>query len=215
MLEVNILDSSPVYLEGLVHVLTGAGMRVVAASGRPQRTPGAADVFLLDPDVFLLDPEVFEADPPTAADADADAGRVGEVLRQIADRAEMGAVVVVAAVAGDVAAERYRLAGASGVLSRREPVGALVGAVRAAAAGTSDSIVPPAAIGAASGLDCLSERECQVLRGIAQGLTHGQVARRLGISRHTVDTYVKRIRAKLCVGNKAELTRVALSGATS
>ena len=58
----------------------------------------------------------------------------------------------------------------------------------------------------------LSEREEQVLRQIAHGLTHGQIATRLGISPHTVDTYVKRIRAKLGVGNKAELTRVALLG---
>ena len=58
----------------------------------------------------------------------------------------------------------------------------------------------------------LSEREEQVLRQIARGLTHGQIATRLGISPHTVDTYVKRIRAKLEVGNKAELTRAALLG---
>src|SRR3712207_8718729 len=40
------------------------------------------------------------------------------------------------------------------------------------------------------------------------------ISTRLGISRHTVDSYVKRIRAKLGVGNKAELTRVALLGRT-
>ena len=37
-------------------------------------------------------------------------------------------------------------------------------------------------------------------------------SRRLGISAHTVDTYVKRIRSKLAVGNKAELTRAAVLG---
>jgi DNA-binding CsgD family transcriptional regulator len=58
----------------------------------------------------------------------------------------------------------------------------------------------------------LSARERQVLHYIACGYTHGQAARRLGISPHTVDTYVKRIRAKLAVGNKAELTRAAMLG---
>ena len=58
----------------------------------------------------------------------------------------------------------------------------------------------------------LSTRERQVLQYIACGYTHGQAARRLGISPHTVDTYVKRIRAKLAVGNKAELTRAAVLG---
>jgi DNA-binding CsgD family transcriptional regulator len=45
---------------------------------------------------------------------------------------------------------------------------------------------------------------------ISEGLTHLQVGRQLGISHHTVDTYVKRIRSKLGLGNKAELVRVAL-----
>lgn len=57
----------------------------------------------------------------------------------------------------------------------------------------------------------LSTREHQVLQQIALGLTHHQIGRRLGISQHTVDTYVKRIRAKLGLGNKAELTRAALA----
>ena len=56
----------------------------------------------------------------------------------------------------------------------------------------------------------LSPREQQVLRFIASGMTHRQVARRIGISPHTVDTYVKRVRSKFGIGNKAELTRVAL-----
>ncbi|MFL6120011.1 response regulator transcription factor, partial [Actinophytocola sp.] len=56
----------------------------------------------------------------------------------------------------------------------------------------------------------LSGREQQVLDLIARGLTHHQIASVIKISRHTVDTYVKRIRSKLNVGNKAELTRVAV-----
>ncbi|HWH00130.1 MAG TPA: helix-turn-helix transcriptional regulator [Pilimelia sp.] len=56
----------------------------------------------------------------------------------------------------------------------------------------------------------LSGRERQVLGCIANGFTHHQTARKLGISPHTVDTYIKRIRGKLGVGNKAELTRAAV-----
>ncbi|MDF6040983.1 helix-turn-helix transcriptional regulator [Streptomyces sp. JH14] len=59
--------------------------------------------------------------------------------------------------------------------------------------------------------DELSQREEQVLDFIAEGLTHAQTARGLGISQHTVDTYVKRIRSKLGAGNKAELARLAMS----
>lgn len=56
----------------------------------------------------------------------------------------------------------------------------------------------------------LSRREHEILTHVASGLTHAQIARSLGISRHTVDTYVKRVRSKLLVGNKAELTVAAM-----
>ncbi|WP_188192251.1 LuxR C-terminal-related transcriptional regulator [Nonomuraea sp. SYSU D8015] len=56
----------------------------------------------------------------------------------------------------------------------------------------------------------LSGREEEVLAYIAQGFTHAQIARRMEITKATVDTYVERIRAKLQVGNKAQLTRAAL-----
>lgn len=55
----------------------------------------------------------------------------------------------------------------------------------------------------------LSPREKEVLRLITSGYTHDQVGRRIGVSRHTVDTYVKRLRAKLNAGNKAELASAA------
>ncbi|MFI1195285.1 response regulator transcription factor [Micromonospora sp. NPDC020750] len=57
----------------------------------------------------------------------------------------------------------------------------------------------------------LAPREAATLELIAQGLTHAQTARRLGISEATVNTYVTRIRSKLDVGNKAELTLEAIT----
>ncbi|WP_229403220.1 helix-turn-helix transcriptional regulator [Micromonospora okii] len=57
----------------------------------------------------------------------------------------------------------------------------------------------------------LAPREAATLGLIAQGLTHAQAARRLGISEATVNTYLTRIRSKLDVGNKAELTREAIT----
>jgi two-component system, NarL family, nitrate/nitrite response regulator NarL len=56
----------------------------------------------------------------------------------------------------------------------------------------------------------LAPRERQVLSLIAQGFTQAQAATRLGVSQGTVDTYIKRIRAKLGPGNKADLTRRAI-----
>jgi DNA-binding NarL/FixJ family response regulator len=56
----------------------------------------------------------------------------------------------------------------------------------------------------------LAPREVETLRWIALGFTHTQIATRMGLSPATVDTYAKRLRAKLNVSNKAELTRVAI-----
>jgi DNA-binding NarL/FixJ family response regulator len=56
----------------------------------------------------------------------------------------------------------------------------------------------------------LSPREAEALQFIAQGLTYGRIATRMGVSPATVDTYAKRIRAKLNVTNKAEITRIAI-----
>jgi DNA-binding NarL/FixJ family response regulator len=56
----------------------------------------------------------------------------------------------------------------------------------------------------------LAPREVETLRWIALGLTHVQIARRMGVSPATVNTYAKRIRSKLNVSNKAQLTRMAI-----
>lgn len=118
--------------------------------------------------------------------------------------------------------------GANGYVTKDAPSEIVVAAVRTVAAGgfflsagladilqseLDDTGRPPA--GEDAGDDParprLSAREEETLSYIAQGFTHAQVARRMGVSKATVDTYVERIRAKLQVGNKAELTRAALN----
>jgi DNA-binding NarL/FixJ family response regulator len=56
----------------------------------------------------------------------------------------------------------------------------------------------------------LNRRERETLSFIAQGLTHAQTARMLGVSEATVNSYVSRLRGKLTAGNNADLTRRAL-----
>ena len=56
----------------------------------------------------------------------------------------------------------------------------------------------------------LAPREVETLQWIARGLTHRQIATRMGLTQATVNTYAKRIRVKLKVSNKAELTRIAM-----
>jgi DNA-binding NarL/FixJ family response regulator len=100
-------------------------------------------------------------------------------------------------------------------ITSASPGESLVAALRAVTTGAQVTpegyaVPPPAERSDPPGLN-LSEREEQVLSQISHGLSRGQGAIRLGISPHGRQ-YVKRIRAKLGVGNKAELTRVALLG---
>ena len=194
VIRVGIIDSSPVFLIGLSQVLAADGIRVVGARTSPdEKAPWPADAVLVDTDAL--------------------AGL--DELEYVSRYSKSMAVLV---MSGDRTPDeqRYLDAGAAGVISKRTPGPGIISAVRAAVApGTR----PPDRTATWSGKptlhqmgSALSEREEQVLRQIAQGLTHSQIATRLGISRHTVDTYVKRIRAKLGAGNKAELTRAALLG---
>jgi DNA-binding NarL/FixJ family response regulator len=56
----------------------------------------------------------------------------------------------------------------------------------------------------------LAPREIETARWIGMGLTQRAIATRMGLSEATVNTYAKRIRSKLRVSNKAELTRAAI-----
>lgn len=194
MIRTDVLASSPIFLVGLVHTLTDAGIKVVAARTSPDEAPSwLADALLIDVDA------IHPAD------------RVG----YIAEAASCTAVLVLDNDATS-AYGAYVRGGATGVISKRESGDCLVQAVRAVASGArvcpAGANDPPVVERTELSEFHLSEREEQVLRQISRGLTHGQIATRLGISPHTVDTYVKRIRAKLGVGNKAELTRAALLG---
>jgi DNA-binding NarL/FixJ family response regulator len=196
VIRTDLLVNSPIFLVGLVHYLNNAGIEVVAARTSPDQEPSwLANAVLID------------------ADALCSAGDLSHITRA----ARCTAVLVLNREA-TLEATPYLRAGATGVISKRESGERVVDAVRAVASGVS--VYPcdradeqPAVERTADETGHhLSEREEEVLRQISRGLTHGQIATRLGISPHTVDTYVKRIRAKLGVGNKAELTRAALLG---
>lgn len=58
--------------------------------------------------------------------------------------------------------------------------------------------------GEGRGSRVLSEREREVLELITKGFSYDEIARLMGISRHTVRTFVRRIYSKLEVGSKAE-----------
>ncbi|MEU6311951.1 helix-turn-helix transcriptional regulator [Streptomyces sp. NPDC047014] len=67
------------------------------------------------------------------------------------------------------------------------------------------------ALATASAQVTLAPREQETLRHIAAGLTYLQTARSMGLSKHTVDAYLRRIRAKLDAHTTADLIRHAIA----
>lgn len=59
----------------------------------------------------------------------------------------------------------------------------------------------------------LSERERDVLRGIAADKTYSQIAHDLGLSHETVKSYANRLRAKLGIDTKVGLAVYAVRNA--
>lgn len=111
-------------------------------------------------------------------------------------------------------------AGASGYVVKRAADVELIGAIRAIQRGEAflhpsmakflvEEYAEEKAAGVSEGQP-LTDREGEVLRLIAEGLSYKEMADRLGISVKTVDSYRERIKEKLNLHSRAELVRYAL-----
>lgn len=188
-------------MQALAGILNNEGIRVLATRNAPLQHPD----WLVD--VSIVDPLTLPPD---------------EAVSYVSGLARFIKVLLLTnSLAHDIddpAVLDLKHAGAVGVVSKCQEADVIIDAVRTVATGAKWVGSEPVGCSAPEDAEdrlsaVLSRREEQVLRQISGGLTHSQVARRLGISQHTVDTYVKRIRAKLQLGNKAELTRAAFMGA--
>ncbi|MFJ4654542.1 response regulator transcription factor [Nocardia sp. NPDC088792] len=59
-------------------------------------------------------------------------------------------------------------------------------------------------------ISALSQREREVLAHVGAGHTYVRISRCMNLSVHTIDTYLRRIRSKTGVTNRAELVSLAL-----
>jgi two-component system, NarL family, invasion response regulator UvrY len=112
-------------------------------------------------------------------------------------------------------AVRSLQAGAAGYLHRGSSRQELVRAMHRVMDGgryLSAAMAEQIAVGAALPVpeDLLSNREYEVLRGIAEGKKLTELARELSISTKTVSTHKRRIMMKLNLANNAELARFAI-----
>lgn len=115
---------------------------------------------------------------------------------------------------------RALAAGASGYLLKRLPPAELLQAIREVMAGGAPmstsialKVVQSFQTAAAHGADSaeLSQREQEVLNGLAKGLAYKQIADQLSVSIHTVRNYIRRIYEKLHVRSRTEAVAKYLS----
>ncbi|GAA1880553.1 response regulator [Williamsia serinedens] len=206
MTTVMVVDDHPIWRDGVARDLTDEGFDVVAtADGVRAAVARAAAV---RPDVVLMDMQL-----PDGTGAEATAGVVEAspdtrvlVLSASAERADVLDAVK---------------AGASGYLVKSASRSELVDAVTATAAG--QAVFTPGLAGLVLGefrriaeggtersTPPITERETEVLRLVAKGLTARQIATRLGLSHRTVENHVQSTLRKLQLGNRVELTRYAI-----
>jgi DNA-binding NarL/FixJ family response regulator len=202
-----VVDDHPLWRDAVERDLAAAGYTVVAvaATGREALVRFSAT----RPDVVVLDLQIPEPDGVrvTAAvrEQDPEAGVL--VLSASGEHADVLAAVQ---------------AGATGYLVKSASREELLDAVRRVAAG--EPVFTPGLAGLVLGEfqrraeapapdpdePRLTEREVEVLRMVAKGLSYRQIAERLVLSHRTVQNHVQNILRKLQMHNRVELARYAI-----
>jgi DNA-binding NarL/FixJ family response regulator len=206
VLRVVLADDHEVVREGLKALVNAqADMRVIGEAADGEAACRLATE--LSPDVLVMDLSM-----PSVGGADATVR-----VRRDCPRVKILALTV--------HEERVYLtqllrAGASGYVLKRSAAAELVRAIRTVAAG--GTYIDPSVAGTLvegyldaeeaaeqSAYSALSERERQVLTGIARGFSNKELAVALGLSVKTVETYKMRVGEKLGLRTRVDIVRYA------
>jgi DNA-binding NarL/FixJ family response regulator len=214
-----IVDDHPIWREGTARYLAEAGYTVAGTAG--DGAQALRIVAATQPDVVLLDLNLPDLDGT-------------EVTRRLLAAHPSVRVLMLSASGGRQEVLDAVTAGAVGYVLKSAQVTELVAAVRSAAVGqpvfTSELAglvlgeyrrlagADGASAAQASGdrsvtkqpVPQLTDRETEVLRLVAKGLTYPQIAERLTLSTRTVQNHVGNTLTKLQLHNKAQLVRYAL-----
>jgi DNA-binding NarL/FixJ family response regulator len=209
VITVMVVDDHPMWREGVSRDLAEAGFEVPAtADGVGTAARRAAAV---QPDVVLMDMQLTDGNGAAAT---------AEVLR-VSPHSRV--LVLSASAERDDVLDAIK-AGASGYLVKSASAAELIDAVKATAAG--QPVFTPGLAGLVLGeyrrmatappaadqphRPSLTERETEVLRMVAKGLSAKQIATRLNLSHRTVENHVQATLRKLQLANRVELTRYAI-----
>lgn len=209
VIRVMVVDDHPMWRDNVSRDLTDAGYEVVAAVGDGGQAirvaPAAA------PDVVILDlqlpdrsgVEVIRALAGSAPDARVLVLSASGERQDVLDSVKAGAIGYLVK-----SATRDELLDAVERTARGEAVftaglaGLVLGEYRRLATGPAAADEPER--------PTLTERETDVLRLVAKGLSYKQIADRLVISHRTVQNHVQNTLGKLHLHNRVELTRYAI-----
>lgn len=135
-----------------------------------------------------------------------------EAIRTIVAEFPAARVLALTTYDGDGDIRRALEAGARGYLLKDMLLSEVVAAVRAVQRG--ERVIPTAVaarLAEAHTLSDLSERELEVLKLVARGLSNKQVARAIGRTDETAKIHLKNIFAKLGVSDRTQAVTVALA----
>lgn len=208
MTTVMVVDDHPMWCDGVSRDLTEHGFEVVATADSVAAAANRAAA--TKPDVVLMDMHLLDGNGAEATAA------------VLAGSPESKVLVLSASSERDDVLEAVK-AGASGYLVKSAGVAELLEAVSATAAG--QPVFTPGLAGLVLGeyrrmstvstgdgpeLPKLTERESEVLRFVAKGLSAKQIGTRLGVSHRTVENHVQASLRKLQLSNRVELARYAI-----
>jgi DNA-binding NarL/FixJ family response regulator len=204
---VMVVDDHPIWRDAVARDLAEDGFSVVATADGVAAARRRAAV--VHPDVVVMDMRLADGD---GAQATAEVLTVSPSSRIL---------VLSASDERDDVLEAVK-AGATGYLVKSASKQELGEAVRATAEGRA--VFTPGLAGLVLGeyrriaqnpgvgpdTPTLTERETEVLRHVAKGLTAKQIAARLSLSHRTVENHVQATFRKLQVANRVELARYAI-----
>ncbi|MEU0150491.1 response regulator transcription factor [Micromonospora fulviviridis] len=203
-----VVDDHPMWREGVARDLTEAGHLVVATSGEGRQAVRVAAA--ARPDVVVLDLQL-----PDVSGV--------EVIQGLRAALPEVRVLMLSASGEPQSVLDAVKAGATGYLLKSAAPAEFLDAVRRTAAG--EPVFTPGLAGLVLGeyrrlagappaphddAPRLTERETEVLRLVAKGLSYKQIAERLGLSHRTVQNHVQNTLGKLQLHNRVELTRYAI-----
>ena len=203
-----VVDDHPMWRDGVARDLAEAGYNVVAAIGEGAQAIRVAAA--VRPDVVVLDLQL-----PDVSGV--------EVIRELLPAHPATRVLVLSASGEQSDVLEAVKAGATGYLLKSANRDEFVDAVRRTNEG--EAVFTPglaglvlgeyrrlATVPAGSGptAPTLTERETEILRLVAKGVSYKAIAQRLGLSHRTVQNHVQNTLNKLQLHNRVELARYAI-----